>query len=60
MSSLAKLAYRDSELREGSAVQVQLAEFFIDVVSNSFIKECVTRANPTTSSEALSSARERR
>ena len=41
MSNLAKLAYRDSELREGSAVQVQLAEFFIDEVGNSFIKEGV-------------------
>ena len=58
MSNLAKLAYRDSELREGSAVQVQLAEFFIDGVSSPFIKEDVARANPATLSEALSSARE--
>ena len=58
MSNLAKLAYRNSELREGSAVQVQQVEFFIDGVSNSFIKEDVARANPTTLSEALSSARE--
>ncbi len=28
MSNLAKLAYEDSELNEGLAVQVQLAEFF--------------------------------
>ena len=48
ISNLAKLAYRDSVLREVSAVQVQLAEFFIDGVSNSFIKEDVARANPTT------------
>ena len=58
MSSLARMAYRDSELREGSAVQVQLAEFFIDGINNSFIKEDVARANPKTLSEALSSARE--
>ena len=58
MSSLAKLAYRDSELREGSSVQVHLAEFFIDGISNPFIKEDVARANPKTLSEALSSARE--
>ena len=58
MSNLAKLAYRDPELREGSAVQVQLAEIFIDGVRNSFIKEDVARANPTTLSEALLSARE--
>ena len=58
MSSLARMAYRDSELREGSAVQVQLAEFFIDGINNSFIREDVARANPTTLSEALSSARE--
>ena len=58
MSNLAKLAYRDSELREGSTVQVQLAEFFIDEVSNPFIKEDVARANPATLSEALSSAME--
>ena len=58
MPDLAKLAYRGSELREGSAVQVQLAEFFIDGVSNSSIKEDVARANPTTLSEVLSSARE--
>ena len=48
MSNLARLAYRDSELREGSTVQVQLAEFFIDGVTNSFIKEDGARANPTT------------
>ena len=53
MSNPAKWAYRDSELRE-----VQLAEFFIDGVSNSFIKEDVARVNPTTLSEVLSSARE--
>ena len=58
MSSLARMAYKDSELREGSAVQVQLAEFFIDGINNSFIKEDVARANPKTLSEALSSARE--
>ena len=58
MSSLARMAYRDSELREGSAVQVQLAEFFIDGINNSFIREDVARANPKTLSEALSSARE--
>ena len=58
MSSLARMAYRDSELREGSAIQVQLAEFFIDGINNSFIKEDVARANPKTLSEALSSARE--
>ena len=39
-------------------MQVQLTEFFIDGVSNSFIKEDVARTNPTTLSEALSSARE--
>ena len=58
MSSLARMAYRDSELREGSAIQVQLAEFFIDGINNSFIREDVARANPKTLSEALSSARE--
>ena len=58
MSSLAMMAYRDSELREGSAIQVQLAEFFIDGINNSFIREDVARANPKTLSEALSSARE--
>ena len=58
MSSLARIAYRHSELREGSAVQVQLAEFFIDGINNSFIKEDVAIANPKTLSEALSSARE--
>lgn len=40
-------------------MQVQLAEFFIDGLSNPFIKEDVARANPTTLLEALSSARER-
>ena len=58
MSSLARMAYWNSELREGSAVQVQLAEFFINGINNSFIKEDVARANPKTLSEALSSARE--
>ena len=57
MSSLARMAYRESELREGSAVQVQLAEFFIDGINNSFIKD-VARTNPKTLSKALSSARE--
>ena len=51
MSNLAKLAYRDSELWERSAVQIQQ-------VSNSFIQEVVARAYSTTFSEALSSARE--
>ena len=58
MSNIAKLEYQDSELRKESAVQEHFSEFFIDGVSNSFIKEDVARANLTTLSEALSSARE--
>ena len=58
MPNFVKLAYRDSKLRKGSAVRVKLDDFFIDGVSNSFIKEDVARANPTTLMEALPSARE--
>lgn len=58
MNKIAKLAYRDAEMREGPAVQVHLAEFFIDALNNSFIKEDVVRSNPTTLSEALSAARQ--
>ena len=54
-----KLAYQNSELGEGSAVQVQLAEFFIDALNNPFIKEDVARADPTTLLKAFLLARER-
>ena len=57
MTKLAKLVYRNSELRKGSAVQVQLAEFFIEALNNPFIKDAA-RSNLTTLSEDLSPARE--
>jgi len=58
MMKLARIAYHDSEHREGRAVQVQLAEYFIDALNNPFIKQDVARANPETLSDALTVARE--
>ena len=58
MTKLAKLAYWDTKLRQGSAVQLQPTEIFIDALKNNFIKD-VARSNLITLSEALSSARER-
>ena len=58
MMKLARITYQDAEHREGHAVQVQLAEFFlIDALNNSFIKD-VMRANPESLSEVLTVARD--
>ena len=48
---LVRIAYQDAGHREGNAVQVQLTEYFVDALSNSFIKEDVARANPVSLSE---------
>ena len=45
MTKLAKLAYQNSKVREGSTVQVQLAENLIDALSNLFIKKVVERSD---------------
>lgn len=58
INRLAKLAYRDTEVREGPAVQRHLSKFFIDALRNPFIKEDVVRSNPATLLEALSAARQ--
>ena len=58
MRKLARIAYQDAGHKEGHAVQVQLAEYFVDALNKSFIKEDVVRANPKTLSEALTVARD--
>ena len=46
MTTLARISYQDAGQREGHAVQVRLAEYFVVALSRSFIKEDVARANP--------------
>lgn len=58
MMKLARIAYQDAEQRESQEVQVHLAEYFIDGLSSSFIKEDIAMANPVSLSGVFTVARE--
>ena len=58
MMKLARIAYKDVGHREGHSVLLQLIEYFIDALNNSFIKEDVARENLDMLSETLTMARD--
>ena len=50
---LAKVAYKDTVQCEGEAVQVQLAEYYMDAIENMFVREDTARAATASLAEAL-------
>ena len=56
MLGLAKVEYKDAIIRKRETVQVQLAEYYTDVIENTFVREDTERVAPASLAEGFATA----